>query len=243
MNIGFLGAPFEYKFAEDKEPVGTFEGYGAVFGNIDAGGDRIEPGAFSASLLMREREGRGLPPMYKMHGRALGGKDDPVGLWLAMSEDSNGLYVKGKVIGLDTEQGRWTYAQLKEGALRGMSIGYKVPPNGSRKGSGKAGEPLRYIKQAYLKEVSLVDDPMNVLAQVYAMKRVHFDDAADQIKTIREFEEFLRDVGNFSHAEAKAIASGGFKPKTEPRDEAATEDVRAGLRSIFGNLAKAIHPA
>lgn len=242
MNLDFIGAPIEYKFAEDKDPVGTFEGYGAVFGNTDSGGDRVEPGAFAASLLMREREGRGLPPMYKMHGRALGGKDDPVGLWMAMSEDANGLYVKGRLVGLDTDQGKWTYAQMKEGALRGMSIGYKVPPNGSRKGSGKAGEPLRYIKQAYLREVSLVDDPMNVLAQVYAMKGMRYD-AADEIKTIREFEDFLHDVGGFSIERAKAIASCGFKAKSEPRDEAASEEVRSKLSDIFGTLAKTIHPA
>lgn len=238
MSNGFLGAPFEYKFAEGGEPVGTFEGYGAVFGNIDMGGDRIEPGAFAAGLLMREREGRGLPPMYKMHGRALGGKDDPVGLWLAMSEDANGLYVKGRLIGLDTEAGRWTYAQMKEGALPGLSIGYKVLPNGAKRGNGQPGQPLRAISKAWLIEVSLVDDPMNVLARTYALKSVDYD-----IATKREFEEFLRDVGNFSHAEAKAIASGGFKPKTEPRDEDASEDIRAGLRSIFGDLAKTFHPA
>lgn len=221
MELNVVGVPFEIKFASDEAPAGSFEGYGAVFGNTDSHGDVIEPGAFAKSLLDRERAGRGLPPMYKMHGAITGNRTDPVGVWEAMSEDANGLHVKGRLVGLDTEQGKWTYAQMREGALKGLSIGYKVPPAGSRKGTGRPGEPLRFIKSALLREVSLVDDPSNILARVYSAKSAD-DEAqnwADQIKTIRDFEEFLRDVGDFSHAAAKAIAAGGFKARPEPRDE------------------------
>lgn len=218
MEIGCIGAPFEVKFADNEPVAGTFEGYGAVFGNIDSHGDVIEPGSFAKSLIERTRDGAGLPPMYKMHGAMTGNRHEPVGVWEAMSEDANGLFVKGRLIGLDTEQGKWTYAQLKEGALKGLSIGYRVMPNGSKKGSERIGEPKRYIKAVHLREVSLVDDPSNVMARVYAMKSA---DAswADEIKTIREFEDFLRDVGGFSHTAAKAISAGGFKAQLEPRDE------------------------
>lgn len=48
-------------------------------------------------------------------------------------------------------------------------------------------------------------------------------------QTIREFEDFLRDEGGFSHAAAKAIAAAGFKRSTDPRDE---DDARALLESI-----------
>lgn len=221
MEFNVVGVPFEIKFAADDAPAGSFEGYGAVFGNIDSHGDVIEPGAFAKSLLDRERAGRGLPPMYKMHGAVTGNRTDPVGVWEAMSEDANGLHVKGRLVGLDTEQGKWTYAQMREGALKGLSIGYRVPPSGSRKGSGRPGEPLRYIKSVSLREVSLVDDPSNLLARVYSAKSAdeQIDSWADQIKTIRDFEEFLREVGDFSHAAAKAIAAGGFKARPEPRDE------------------------
>ena len=41
--------PFEIKFAKDGPP-GTFSGYGAVFGNVDDGGDVLVKGAFAASL-------------------------------------------------------------------------------------------------------------------------------------------------------------------------------------------------
>jgi HK97 family phage prohead protease len=159
-------APFEVKFVGDSTP-GTFEGYGAVFGNIDSHGDVIERGAFASSLAERAQQGRGLPSMLKMHGAMTGNPHEPIGVWEAMSEDSKGLYVKGRLIGLDTEQGKWNYAQLKGGALNGLSIGYKVTDYRPGRGDVK-----RYIKAVALREVSLVDDPSNSGARVTSIKRV-----------------------------------------------------------------------
>ncbi|TGU42255.1 HK97 family phage prohead protease, partial [bacterium M00.F.Ca.ET.146.01.1.1] len=58
-----------------------------------------------------------------------------------------------------------------------------------------------------------------------------------EIKTIREFEDFLRDVGGFSHAAAKAIAAGGFKAKPDPRDE---DGIGDHIRARLGELANLI---
>lgn len=239
MDFGYVGAPFEVKFAEEgAAPAGSFEGYGAVFGNVDSHGDVIEPGAFAKSLLERKRDKVSLPPMYKMHGMMTGNRHEPIGVWDDMTEDTNGLHVKGRLIGLDTNEGKWNYAQLKEGALKGLSIGYRIPAGGSRKGSGKAGEPARWIKAATLREVSLVDDPSNALARVYAMKSMAgAAEPADEIKTIREFEDFLRDVGGFSHAAAKAIAAGGFKSaELDPRDEDRESAVAAIIQEAANRI-------
>lgn len=232
MEFNCIGVPFEVKFLEEEgKSAGTFEGYGAVFGNMDSHGDVIEPGAFAASLLKSQREGRGLPPMYKMHGMAMG--MEPVGIWDHMSEDTNGLQVKGRLIGLDTEQGKWTYSQVKEGALKGLSIGYNVPPHGSKAGSGKAGEPRRFLKTINLREVSLVDSPSNAFAQVNAIKsRFGKVLTAAECETKRDLEEILRDVG-FSNTQAKAIASRGWNPNADPRDEDATMNVaKAALEEL-----------
>lgn len=231
MELGCIGVPFEIKFAGDDAPVGSFEGYGAVFGNIDSHGDVIEPGAFAKTLLERERAGRALPPMRKMHGL---NSLDPIGVWEKMSEDANGLYVKGRLVGLDTEAGKFTYAQLREGALKGLSIGYKVPPHGAKMGSGKPGEPRRYLKSVNLNEVSLVDDPSNAYARAYSVKGAG-DLIAEEIKTIRDFEDFLRDAG-FSNAAAKAIAAGGFKAKPDPRDEDGIGDLIRERMDALANL-------
>lgn len=237
MEYGCIGAALEVKFSSDEAKCGEFEGYGAVFGNIDSHGDVIEPGAFAKSLLDLQREGRPLPPLYKQHGMMTGNAQEPIGVWTEMKEDVNGLYVKGRLIGLDTERGRWTHAQMKEGALKGLSIGYRIPPHGAKAGSGKPGEPKRYIKTALLREVSLVDTPSNALAQVYAMKARDGVMPIDEIKTIREFEAFLRDVGGFSHQAAKAIAAGGFKASPEPRDEDGVSD---HIKAAFADLAQSI---
>ena len=171
--------------------------------------------------------------MYKQHGMSSDGFD-PVGVWDAMSEDTNGLHVKGRIVGLDTERGKFTYAQAKEGALTGLSIGYRVSPNGSRKGSGRVGEPARYLKALSLSEVSLVDNPSNALARVGMIKSASaLLSVADEIKTIRDFEDFLRDAG-FSNTAAKAIASGGFKAKPDPRDE---DGIKQIIREQMQSLA------
>lgn len=237
MEYGCIGAALDVKFASDDAKTGEFEGYGAVFGNMDSHGDVIEPGAFAKSLLDLQREGRPLPPLYKQHGKATGNAHEPIGIWTEMKEDAAGLYVKGKLIGLDTERGKWNLSQLKEGALKGLSIGYVVPPHGSKNGSGRAGEPKRYLKSVMLREVSLVDTPSNAFAQVYAMKARDGVMPIDEIKTIREFEAFLRDVGGFSHQAAKAIAAGGFKASPEPRDE---DGVGDHIKAAFADLAQSI---
>lgn len=232
-----IGAPLEVKFAGGDAAPGSFEGYAAVFGNLDSHGDVVEPGAFAKSLLDRQREGRALPSMFKMHGALMGNPHDPVGVWDAMREDAAGLHVKGRLVGLDTEQGKWTYAQLREGALKGLSIGYRVPPHGAKAGSGRPGEPRRHLKTLILREVSLVDDPSNALAQIQQMKARELGSPADEIKTIREFEDWLRDAGGFSNAAAKAIAGGGFKAKPDPRDE---DGIGDHIQRRFGALATLI---
>ena len=234
MELGCISVPLELKFDSGKGAVpGSFEGYGAVFGNVDRGGDMIEPGAFAKSLAMMEMQGIGLPPMYYNHDRFNG----TIGIWESMSEDRNGLSVKGRLIGLDTEFGKVNYARVREGACKGMSIGYRVPPNGSRKGSGRMGEPARVLKQIDLREVSIVDDPMNPAAKMNFVKASWADWApAEEIKTIREFEDFLRDAG-FSRAAAKSIAVGGFKAQPDPRDE---DDVGEHIRKRLAALANAI---
>lgn len=229
VDLGTAPTVVEYKFNDAKEP-GYFEGHGAVFNSVDRGGDLIETGAFAKSLSQMTAGGFGLPSMYYNHDRKAG----TVGVWTHMAEDSTGLAVAGKLIGRDTDFGKMNEARLREGAMKGLSIGYRVAPYGSRKGSGATGAPARILKQLDLVEVSVVDDPMNPLARINFIKSVGATASpADEIKTIREFEDFLRDAGGFSRQAAKAIAAGGFKAKPDPRDEDGIGDqIRARLDAL-----------
>ena len=58
--------PFELKFASDVKP-GSFSGYGAVFDNIDDGGDMIVKGAFADTLAAWKAKGK-MPKMLWHHG-------------------------------------------------------------------------------------------------------------------------------------------------------------------------------
>lgn len=219
----------EVKFASDKS--GVFSGYGAVFGNVDSYGDVIEKGAFKDSLRGWEEKGK-LPPMLLQHGGGFfgGGAEDllPVGKWTSMEENSKGLKVEGELFAMGTEKGQYIYEGLKAGALDGMSIGYKTV---KFRNGVKAGEPRRYLEQLDLVELSIVTFPANDKARVGAVK------SAD-IKTIREFEDFLRDVGGYSNAAAKAIAASGFKAtKSDPRDE---DGIGEAIAGPFSDLAKLI---
>lgn len=192
----------EYK-ALDEGPVGRFNGYGAVFGNVDAYNERLLPGAFEATLSAAKARGR-MPAMLWQHDPR-----QPIGVWRTMREDERGLYVEGELA--DTQQAREAYSLLKLGALSGLSIGFSVV-----KETVNRDEEVRDLVAVDLWEVSAVTFPANSEARVAQVK---FSGPA---MTIREFERFLRDAGSFSASQAKAIAARGFKAC---RDDEPSNDI------------------
>jgi len=214
--------PFEIKFSNQAS--GLIEGYGSVFGNIDSHGDVIEPGAFAKSLKAWADGGQGLPSMYMQHGAAMGADPRPVGIWTEMSEDSRGLKVSGKLVGLDTDTGRYNLALIAEGAIRGLSIGYRIPTGGWKAGDRAKGV-TRHLTNIDLREVSLVTDPSNTLARVSSLK------GADRVASITDFEGLLKDAG-FSRAAARKLAAGGW-----PALKNLSEDPVAALRQHINQVA------
>lgn len=191
MQLERIGVPFEVKFTGDPL-AGQIEGYGSVFGNRDFHGDVIVPGAFRETLAARKARGS-LPPMYMQHGAFLGADPRPVGVWTAMEEDERGLKVAGYLVGLDTETGRYNLAQIRDGAMRGLSIGYRVPKGGASYGD-KPGEPRRRIKTIELHEVSVVDDPANHLAQIDSLKSASAGQI-DDVASLAAAVDLLREAG------------------------------------------------
>jgi HK97 family phage prohead protease len=210
-----IARPFELKALEQD---GSFSGYGSVFGNLDSYADIVAPGAFKKTLREHKKAGT-MPALLWQHK-----PDSPIGVYTAMKEDEQGLYVEGN-LALKTPLGLTAYELLKIKAITGLSIGYetKVSTYDDKK-------KTRTLTEVDLWEVSLVTFPANTSAMVDSVK-------SDDIKTIREFEDFLRDAG-FSNARAKAIASHGFKAQPEPRDE----DELAQLLSTAKRYASAFAP-
>lgn len=221
-----LNCALELKLAGDPASM-MFEGYGAVFGNIDSYGDVIAKGAFRETL--REAKKTGIwPAMLSQHGGWGMSADDmtPIGVWTELEEDEKGLRVVGKLA--DTARGREMYTLMKmepRPAIDGLSIGYQAKEWSL---GTKPDEPRRTLKKVHLLEISPVTFPANSKARSAAK-------AADDVKTIRDFEDFLRDVGGYSNAAAKAIAAGGFKARPEPRDEDGS-DVTDALRRLTATI-------
>lgn len=206
----------DVKLAGDETEPRTFSGYGAMFGNTDAHGDVIVKGAFKKSLREHRKAGT-MPALLSQHGGYFAAGDMmPIGVWTKMEEDDDGLYVEGRLS--DTPRGNEAYTLLRDKALTGLSIGYRAREFSY---GTKPDEPRRTLKDVDLLEVSLVTFPANTLARVAGVK------GADWVRTTRDFEAFLRDVGGFSHAAAKAIASRGFKADPDHREDAGKADLAA----------------
>ncbi len=179
----------------------TFSGYGAVFGNLDAYGDVIAPGAFTETLF-ESKAANQWPAMLVQHGYTAD-MDVPVGIWTELREDPVGLYAEGKLA--DTNMGRELYGLMKmqpRPAINGMSIGY-IPIEWTTR--SKPEEPRRVLKKLSLMEISLVTFPANSRARV--------TDVKSEI-SIRDAEKALRDVG-FTQAQSKAILADGFKAMSQ----------------------------
>lgn len=207
---------FDIKSVDDS---GTFIGYGSIFGNVDQGNEIVAPGAFAESLLQSAAKGRKLPILWQHRA------GEPLGVYDAVKEDGNGLLMQGRLLVGDVQRAKEAHALMKAGAVSGLSIGYVVQGD-----AVDAKTRVRTLKKLDLKETSIVTFPMNDEARVAVVK------SAATITTIREFEDFLRDVGRFSHAQAKALASGGFKTLQTTRDEGdagVSPDAIKGLLDSF----------
>lgn len=218
----------ELKFAPDDAGVQemTFSGYGAVFGNIDAYGDVIEPGAF-AKFLSDAREGKQQwPAMLLQHGGWGTNAEDltPIGVWTDIVEDGKGLRIDGKLA--DTTRGRELYTLMKmtpRPAINGLSIGY-IPKEWEMR--SKPEDPRRKLKRIDLVEISPVTFPANGRARV---------DSVKSALTIRDAERALREVG-FSLRDAKAILAEGYKAMPQRDGEDAQEDLVEEAKRFYARF-------
>lgn len=198
-------AALEFKAAHLAEK-GEFTGYGAVFNNTDQAGDLILPGAFSATIAEWKAGGRPMP-MHLNHGLPELGGVRGVGVWSEVAEDGRGLTCKGRISGMNTDAGRLLFERVRDGAIAGLSIGFKVAPGGADFPERKsAADPRRVIRVARLSEVSLVDDPCNPEALVDEVKAKLAD---GKMPTVEELARSLEALG-FEPDRARAVAKRGL---------------------------------
>lgn len=136
---------------------GSFEGYASLFGLVDMGRDLVVPGAFKASLAKRGASGI---KMLWAHDAT-----EPIGTWVTIVEDNRGLKVRGQ-LNLAVARAREILALMRDGALDGLSIGFRTERSQRDKETG-----VRRLLKLDLWEISIVTFPMLPQARVSAVKR------------------------------------------------------------------------
>ena len=116
----------------------------------------VMPGAFAASIASR---GAGGIRLLWQHD-----PEQPVGRWESVVEDEKGLFVRG-ILNLKVARARELHALMRQGALDGLSIGYRTVNARTEPRTG-----VRKLFKLDLWEVSLVTFPLLPAARVAAVK-------------------------------------------------------------------------
>ena len=191
--LEYKSAPItDLKFAGDKEGTGRWSAYGAYFGNVDHGGEILEPGC--VKKIEKTRSGKVVVPLEHNRSNIVGECDVTV--------DEKGVRVDGELY-MDLSSAADTKVLLDKGALGQMSIGFLIMKNGAKWSDDYM---TRTIKKIHLFEVSLVAFGMNPKAKVTSVKSLN-----GALPDVRQFEGWLQSYGGFSRSEAVAIASVGYK--------------------------------
>lgn len=197
----YKSSKFEIKAIDDN----TFEGYASYFNNIDSYGDIIVSGAFTKTI----QENRNRIKILWQHDT-----NEPIGVPQVMNEDSQGLYVKGKISMTDT--GKKAMILMRDGVVTEMSIGYDVIKEEYQGNK-------RILKEIRLWEFSPVTFGANDKAKITSAKsleEIMFDikhaKKEDIVYTINRLKKFLDEIES-----AKA---------TQPKDD--SEQVQSILTMI-----------
>lgn len=165
----------------DGDGIGSFVGYGSVYGNTDFGGDVVLPGAFTKTL----QSSGGIFPLLWQHDSR-----EPIGNVKATDSDY-GLLVSGKLL-MNLPTAQKAYQLLQAQIIKGMSIGYDT----IRSADGPDGG--RLLQELRLWELSLVTFPMNESARITSLK------AVDNLSDIVSLLQTIPDDAAWSDPDTKA---------------------------------------
>jgi HK97 family phage prohead protease len=201
------------------EQEGTFSALVAAFGNVDRGGDRILPGAFTQSLADWRASGQRIPIIW--HHKAsdpsmIIGSADPAQSY----ETPEGLVLVGRLNIDRSAAAAHVRDLLMSGDVSGWSFGYGVKR--SRKAAGGVTELL----QLDLLEAGPTPTPMNRSARTVSVKGEQVPEPEpDRALTHTELEERLAREGIIG-----PVIASTHQP------EADDEDVREGAREAMAHV-------
>lgn len=162
---------------------GAFEGVLSPYGNVDEGGDVVEPGAYAKTLQER---GNKVPLLWQHR------PDVPIGE-LTLEDRKDGLWAKGQLL-MPLPEAQKAYLLIKAKIVKGLSIGFE-----SIKDAIEAG--IRHLKEIKLYEGSIVTFPMNEMALITAVKgnretKGDFNDELSEIQTFQALWQMLDALRN-----------------------------------------------
>jgi HK97 family phage prohead protease len=179
---------------------GSFVGYASTFNGIDSYNDMILPGAYAGIIAGIKAGSVRLPKMFVNHDSW---SSIPLGKWTGLEEDDHGLLVHGELTPGNLQAGQIKAAMQHE-TIDGLSIGYSLKNTDYINKESDAGQ-IRIISNiSRLAEISVVTWPADDDARI---DLTSVKSALDEITSIKEFEDFLRDAGGFSKSLATAAAS------------------------------------
>ena len=173
---------------------GTISGYASVFDTVDLGLDCMRPGAFARSLKQR--------PIKNIRMLFQHDPDKPVGVWDEVREDERGLFVKGR-LNKETKLGAEVLSLVRQGALDGLSIGFKTIKATRKNVSG-----VRDLLEVDLWEISIVTFPMLPQACIEEVKGKSCSHRS--LPSPRTLEHWLMRDAGLSRRNAQTLLSKGY---------------------------------
>ena len=156
---------------------GEFEGYAAIYDSVDDGNDSISRGAFAKTLA----EGSGNLPLLWAHNQA-----EPIGR-VQLRDSPKGLAATGR-LALSVSKAQEVYTLMKEGIVKGLSIGFKTVKE-------EYVGTVRRLKEIRLYEISVVTLPMQPEAQIVSVKAQK--SGPDMTEALEMFRNAARDLKDF----------------------------------------------
>ena len=199
-----------------------FKGYASTFNGNDSYDDTILPGAYAKTIAEH-----GMPKMLWGHDW-----DIPIGKWLSAVEDEKGLLVEGEFTP-GNSQADAVMAAMKHGTVNGLSIGFRLA-EGDYERKKDGGRIIKNVTKLY--EISVVNFPADEDARISEVR----SEEVDELKTIRDFENFLRDSGGFSKSVATSIVAKAKKLFADQResdvDEKSATEILERLKKLEQSL-------
>lgn len=210
--------PAQIKMAEEKDGQdnGEFEALVSAFGNTDAVGDVVEPGAFKKSLQRWEKSGDPIPVIWSHEHN---NPEAHIGVVRESKETDKGLWVKG-LLDMDEPFTAKVHRLMKSRRITKFSFAYDMKKYEENDQGGFN------LKELEVWEVGPTLIPANAETELLAVKNLLTNEGVD----LREVAQLLRDLKS-------GVASGMKAGRVlSAKNEALLSEVAAELKSATEKL-------